>query len=60
MEEYLAKCLGQGIVEHVLCTRRVADGRVVFYIHPQWEDGETLDFAVQGDNLTRLTNPLPA
>jgi hypothetical protein len=59
MEEYLAKCLDQGITEHVLCTRRAADGRLVFYIHPLLRDGDTLDFAVHGDNLTRLTNPLP-
>jgi hypothetical protein len=59
MEEYLAKALEQSITEHVLCTRRAADGRLVFYIHPLLRDGDTLDFAVQGDNLTRLTIPLP-
>jgi hypothetical protein len=57
MEEYLAKGLDQGITEHVLCTRRAADGRLVFYIYPMFGAGDTLDFAVQGDNLTRLAEP---
>jgi hypothetical protein len=60
IEEYLAKALEQSITEHVLCTRRARDGRLVFYIHPLLRDGETLDFSVQGDTLTRLPNPLPA
>lgn len=57
MEEYLAKGLDQGITEHVLCNRRTADGRMVFYIYPMFGAGETLDFAVQGNNLTRLIEP---
>jgi hypothetical protein len=46
MEEYLAKGLERSITEHVLCTRRAADGGLVFYIHPLLRDGDTLDFAV--------------
>jgi len=57
VEEYLAQCLDQGITEHVLCTRRAAGGRLVYYIYPMLEAGDTLDFAVEGDNLTRLPEP---
>ena len=57
MEQYLAKGLDQGITEHVLCSRRAADGRLVFYIYPMFGGGETLDFSVDGDKLTRLTEP---
>ena len=57
MEEYLAKALEQSITEHVLCTRRAADGRLVLYIYPMFEGGDALDFSVHGDNLTRLPEP---
>jgi hypothetical protein len=56
-EEYLAKGLDQGITEHTLCNRRVPDGRMVFYIYPMFGAGDTLDFSVQGNHLTRLTEP---
>ena len=57
MEAYLAQCLDQSITEHVLCTRRAADGRLVFYIYPMFGGGDTVDFSVQGDRLTRLIEP---
>ena len=55
MEEYLSTCLDKSITEHVLCAKRAADRRVVFYIYPMFGTGETLDFSVEGDTLTRLS-----
>lgn len=51
LEQYLADEEQDGIIDHNLRIIRNKEGDLHFYIHPSNHDGETCDFAVQGNRL---------
>lgn len=53
LQQYFKQCQEQCIFDHHI---RVTDNidNVVFYIHPQDSNGETLDFKVTGNELEQL------
>ena len=50
-ETYLREALANGIIDFRIRASLAADGRVVFYIHPDGKDGETADYEVSGKTL---------
>lgn len=51
LENYLRDAMQGGTIDFQLRASVASDGRVVFYIHPDWKDGETADFEVDGNAL---------
>lgn len=51
LEQYLIENIEKGVIDFSIRASLKEDGRVVFYIHPSDQDGETLDFELQGNNL---------
>lgn len=54
LEEYFRKNLERNACDHRLRAQLDSDGGVVFYVHPEGVDGDTLDYAVSGDTLTAI------
>jgi len=54
-EDYLTGCLNRAVpvIDHSLRAERLADGRIMFYIHPSNADGDTPNFTVSGNVLFR-------
>ena len=52
LEQYFRECESLGIVDHALVAHE-ENGVVVGYIHPATTNGETHDFVVNGDTITR-------
>jgi len=48
LEAYLRRNVEKNTIDFSLRASIAADGRVVFYIHPACESGETADFEVVG------------
>ena len=51
LEEYLADNCRRGVIDFAIRADNTT-GKVTFYIHPTNVSGDTLDFAVKGNNLT--------
>ncbi|MGV5157859.1 hypothetical protein [Pseudomonas aeruginosa] len=56
IEEYLKSCLEDGLDTHLLRLSLTVDGKVQFYIHPEGEEEEAVDFEVDGSTLTHVTD----
>lgn len=54
LEQYLQKFAAQNIIDHALRVSVDEDGCVSFYIHPLNANGDTLDFEVEGNQLTPI------
>lgn len=54
LEQYLNTAAGNGHIDHALRAGAGPDGKVTFYIHPSGANGETIDFAVFGNDLLTL------
>ena len=54
LEQYLRDGCEQFVIDHALRARVNEDGDVVFYIHPNGGNGDTLDFRVEGNGLKPL------
>lgn len=54
LENYLRNGIEYGgVIDYALRAQIEPDGRVTFYIRPDGHDGDTADFEVQGNTLTR-------
>jgi hypothetical protein len=53
LERYLRKAIIEGKIDHAIRASISAKGNVVFYLHPQGKDGDTLDFRVEGNTVLR-------
>lgn len=51
LEEYFRACLSDSISDFSLRASIATDGRVVFYIHPALESGDTVDYELSGNCL---------
>ena len=51
LEEYIQKETEEGKFDFHIRVYAWNEGVPRFYIHPQYKDGETLDFEVKGNNL---------
>lgn len=51
LEKYLKDNLSNNTIDFALRARQLQSGAVVVYIHPDGKDGETMDFAVEGNTL---------
>jgi hypothetical protein len=60
LQEYLTDSFQHGSVEHSMRSSVDSDGNVSFYIHPMNVSGDTLDFAVAGNDLVPLQVATPA
>lgn len=56
LAEYLEENWNRNVIDHVLRMYVDADGQTCFYIHPASVDGETLDFMVEENELSRIEN----
>jgi hypothetical protein len=54
LEQYFRSDLQRLVLDHRIRAQLDAKGDVVFYIHPDGRDGDTLDFKVVGNTLTQL------
>lgn len=53
LEQYLRENWDKGyIIDHVIRANVNEDGSVMFYIHAQGKDSDTLDFFVKDNQLT--------
>lgn len=62
LEEYINSEIPNGYGEFRLVANRNPDKTLKFYLHPLNRDGETRDFAVNGDEvvcITRIAVPQP-
>lgn len=53
LEEYLQENYGRNVIDHSIRCYYDKEGKVCFYIHPSGVDGNTLDFKVNGNELTK-------
>jgi len=54
LENYLRNGIEYGnVIDYALRAQITDDGRVTFYIRPDSRDGDTADFEVTGNALTR-------
>lgn len=51
LEEYLKQNFDKGIIDHAIRANKDGDGSITFYIHPNGFSGDTLDYAVNGDEI---------
>lgn len=56
LQQYLQGNLDRNVIDHALRAHSMEDGRIHFYIHPDGVDGDTLDFIVDGNQITSLDN----
>ena len=54
LERYLRDSIKADVIDHTLRTRIREDGKVVFYIHPTLESGDTQDYIVEFNGLTTI------
>ncbi len=54
LEKYLRDADAAGAIDHSV-RARVGNGAVTFYIHPQGQDGQTLEFVVGGNGLSCIS-----
>ena len=52
LEQYFHENMDRDVVDFSVRARSFGNGEIGFYIHPDSRDGETLDFMVQGNELT--------
>jgi hypothetical protein len=52
LEQYLRDADANGAIDHTLRVRVQPGCAVTFYIHPQGQDGQTLEFVVGGNGLS--------
>ncbi|HEJ5587560.1 TPA: hypothetical protein SL738_006412 [Pseudomonas aeruginosa] len=52
----MKSCLEDGLDTHLLRVSLTVDGKVQFYIHPEGEEEEAVDFEVDGSTLTHVTD----
>lgn len=56
LQQYFQENWDRNVIDHALRAQPTEDGRIHFYVHPDGHDGDTLDFIVEGNQLTPLNN----
>jgi len=56
LEQYLRDAAAAGAIDHSIRCRITAAGDVTFYVHPDGKDGDTCDYLVKGNTLSRDPN----
>lgn len=51
LQQYFADSAARGVIDHAVRACVDSSGITTFYIHPANADGDTLDFAVDGNEL---------
>ena len=59
LEDYLRKNLALGITDHTIRARFTKVGDVIFYIHADSHNSDTLDFRVFDNDLVRIEGIIP-
>ena len=59
-EKYLARAENEGVIDFRIRTVRTPDGKLDFYIHPQDRNGDTGDFTVSGNMVSKIKNNVAA
>jgi len=51
LEDYFRNGIDKNIIDFAVRAERTDEDRIVFYIHPLNQDGETADFEINGNEL---------
>ncbi len=58
LEQYFEKCSKNNIIDFHLRISVDATKSTQFYIHPQYQSGDTADFYINGNELTNINYEL--